>query len=180
MSLSLYRLQRASKNILKANIYAGLNNMYAQQGRTGANLYADLAEQVFKDEASDTNYYNNILANGKWRGIMSNAHIGQTGWQSPEKNIMPKVERIPLIPGSDLGVTAEGTKTVWIKDASRMVLLEIFFLLLFLRSRFFSMISRTLSVPVITNIFSSCSPYFRSYPCSVKRALCFKAFCRVF
>lgn len=54
---------------------------------------------------------------------------------------------------------------------SRIVLLEIFFLLLILRSRFCSMISRTLSVPVITNIFSSCIPYFRSYPCSVMRAL---------
>lgn len=117
---------RASKNVLKANIYAGLNNMYAQQGRTVANLYVDLAEQVFKDEALDTNYYNNILANGKWRGIMSNAHIGQTGWQSPEKNIMPKVERIPLIPGSDLGVIAEGTKTVWIKDASIIDVLPTF------------------------------------------------------
>jgi len=58
---------RASKNVAKVNIYAGLNNLYAEQGRIAANLYADLAEQAFAEEARDTEYYNNELAGGKWR-----------------------------------------------------------------------------------------------------------------
>lgn len=104
---------RASKNVVKLNIYAGLNNLYAEQGRASANLYADLALQVFRDEASDTNYYNNELADGKWRGIMSNAHIGQTGWETPQNNIMPEVRRISVALGSEMGIAVEGDRAAY-------------------------------------------------------------------
>jgi hypothetical protein len=109
---------RGSKNVVKVNIYAGLNNLYAKQGRISANLYADLAEQVFRDEAQDTNYYNNALAGGKWRGIMSNAHIGQTGWETPERNIMPAVRRIPVNPGSEMGIAVEGTRSAYTESGT--------------------------------------------------------------
>ena len=82
-------------------------------GRITANLYANLVEQVFRDETNDTNYYNNQLADGKWKGIMSNAHIGQTGWETPQRNIMPTIHRIPVEPGSEMGIAVEGSKTVY-------------------------------------------------------------------
>lgn len=96
-------------NVLKINVYAGLNNLYARQGRATANVYADLVEYVFAEEAADTYYYNNELANGKWKGIMSDAHIGQTGWQTPPNNIMPEVERVAVEPGAEMGVAVEGS-----------------------------------------------------------------------
>src|SRR5690606_21294329 len=83
-----------------------------------SDLYADLAEQVFRDEAQDTNYYNNALAGGKWRGIMSNAHIGQTGWETPERNIMPAVRRIPVNPGSEMGIAVEGTRSAYTESGT--------------------------------------------------------------
>jgi hypothetical protein len=104
---------RASKNVVKVNIYAGLNNLYAAQGRASANLYADLAEQVFADEAADTHYYNTALAGGKWRGIMSNAHIGQKGWETPPANVMPEVQRVPVEPGSEMGIAVEGVRSAY-------------------------------------------------------------------
>jgi len=107
---------RASKNVVKLHIYAGLNNLYAAQGRSIANLYADLAEQVFQEEAADTAYYNNELAGGKWRGVMSNPHIGQTGWRTPEKNMMPPVKRIAVETGSEMGIGIEGSKTAIIVE----------------------------------------------------------------
>jgi len=109
---------RGAKNVVKVNIYAGLNNLYAEQGRAAANLYADLAEQAFADEAADTAYYNNALAGGKWRGIMSNAHIGQKGWETPPANIMPEVRRILLEPGAEMGIAAEGSRTAYTKDGA--------------------------------------------------------------
>ena len=107
---------RGSMNVLKLNIYAGLNDFYARQGRTKANLYADLTEYVFAREAADTFYYNNKLAKGKWKGIISDAHIGQTGWQTPEENIMPEVKRLAEEEGSAMGVAVEGSLHVRTKD----------------------------------------------------------------
>lgn len=109
---------RASKNVVKLNIYSGLNNLYATQGRASANLYADLSEQVFREEASDTKYYNSELADGKWRGIMSNAHIGQTGWQTPDNNIMPRLNRIPLVSGSEMGIAVEGSRDAYTQSGN--------------------------------------------------------------
>ena len=107
---------RGSKNVVKVNIY-GLNNLYAQQGRISANLYADLAEQVFRDEAQDTNYYNNALAGGKWRGIMSNAHIGQTGWETPERNIMRHAPH-PCKSWLGNGIAVEGTRSAYTESGT--------------------------------------------------------------
>ncbi|NMB39303.1 MAG: DNRLRE domain-containing protein [Firmicutes bacterium] len=117
---------RASKNVVKLNIYAGLNNLYVEQGRASANLYADLAEQVFRDEASDTKYYNNSLAGGKWRGIMSNAHIGQTGWETSQRNIMPQVRRIPVVSGSEMGIAVEGDRNAYTQPDSIVKTLPVF------------------------------------------------------
>ena len=104
---------RGSKNVLKLNVYTGLNYLYAKQGRAAANDYAELVEQTFRHEAADTDYYNQSLADGKWNGIMMNGHIGQTGWRIPEENIMPQVKRIRLGRGSDMGISIEGTAKVW-------------------------------------------------------------------
>lgn len=107
---------RGSMNVLKLNIYAALNNFYAHQGRTKANFYAELAGYIFTREAADTFYYNNKLAKGKWRGIIPGAHIGQTGWQPPEENLMPEVKRLVPEPGSAMGVAVEGSLHVRTKD----------------------------------------------------------------
>ncbi len=107
---------RGSMNVLKLNIYAGLNNFYARQERTKANVYADLTEYIFAEEAADTLYYNNKLAKGKWKGIMSDAHIGQTGWQTPGRNIMPEIKRLVVEAGAAMGVAVEGSLHVRTKD----------------------------------------------------------------
>jgi hypothetical protein len=107
---------RGSMNVLKLNIYAAMNNFYARQGRKKANIYADLTEYVFAEEAADTFYYNNKLAKGKWKGIMADAHIGQTGWQTPEQNIMPEVKRLLVDAGSVMGVALEESLHVRTKD----------------------------------------------------------------
>lgn len=109
---------RASKNVMRVNIYAGLNNLYSKQGRIIANLYADLTEKAFEELNQDTVYYNQTLADGKWNGIMSNAHIGQTEWRSPERNIMPDIQRLPVMNGSEMGIAVEGSEDVWLENGT--------------------------------------------------------------
>ncbi|MFW5982147.1 MAG: glycosyl hydrolase 115 family protein [Halanaerobiaceae bacterium] len=104
---------RASRNILKMHVYAGLNQLYAKQGRVIANDYAEMTRKTFQDEASDTEYYNKEMANGKWDGIMLQPHIGKSNWRGPQENTMPEVKEINVISGSKLGLALEGSCEVW-------------------------------------------------------------------
>ncbi|MCF0198933.1 MAG: glycosyl hydrolase 115 family protein, partial [Bacteroidaceae bacterium] len=48
-----------------------------------------LVEQFMEKDRRLSDYYNNTLAGGKWRGMMSDNHIGYTQWSIPEKNRNP-------------------------------------------------------------------------------------------
>src|SRR5690606_34785720 len=56
------------------------NKLFAKQGRKSANQYAEEVEKRFKQDAEIANYYNNIMANGKWKHMMDQTHIGYTYW----------------------------------------------------------------------------------------------------
>jgi hypothetical protein len=71
-----------------------LNRKYAKQGLAEANVLADKAEALFKKDAELSDYFNTKLANGKWNHFADQTHIGYTYWQQPNKNAMPKVERV--------------------------------------------------------------------------------------
>ncbi|HEX4851248.1 MAG TPA: hypothetical protein VFV08_10595, partial [Puia sp.] len=57
-----------------------------------ANAYADTVKLLFKRDQEISNYYNNVLANGKWHHMMDQTHIGYTYWQQPAENAMPDVK----------------------------------------------------------------------------------------
>lgn len=87
----VYYPSAASANVVKMQIYAGLNNLYYKRKSCLANLYAQLVEECKVKDNEMQNYYNNIISNGKWKGMMSSPHIGYTqwcpdGWQYPEVN----------------------------------------------------------------------------------------------
>ncbi|MCF0203492.1 MAG: glycosyl hydrolase 115 family protein, partial [Bacteroidaceae bacterium] len=48
-----------------------------------------LIEQLMEKDRRLTDHYNNSIAGGKWRGMMSDNHIGYTQWSIPEKNRNP-------------------------------------------------------------------------------------------
>ncbi len=89
------------------------NKLYAKQGRNSANSYAEEVERRFKQDAEITNYYNNILAGGKWKHMMDQTHIGYTYWQQPETNVMPQVQKIEVTDKANLGLSIEGSEKVW-------------------------------------------------------------------
>ncbi len=89
------------------------NKLFAKQGRKSANQYAEEVEKRFKQDTEITNYYNNIMANGKWKHMMDQTHIGYTYWQQPDSNTMPKVSRVELMNKSNLGISVEGSEGFW-------------------------------------------------------------------
>ena len=82
-----------------ANLYdmyysVAMNRHLAKMGDPEANDYADRVEQCFERDSLLTHYYNKVMSDGKWDGIMTQTHIGYTTWHAPQYNTMPKVERI--------------------------------------------------------------------------------------
>lgn len=84
----------ACANLNELYYTVALNRKYAKQGLAEANVLADKAEALFKKDAELSEYFNTRLANGKWNHFADQTHIGYTYWQQPNKNAMPKVERV--------------------------------------------------------------------------------------
>jgi hypothetical protein len=84
----------ACDNLNELYYTVALNRKYAKQGLAEANVLADKAEALFKKDAELSEYFNTKLANGKWNHFADQTHIGYTYWQQPNKNAMPKVERV--------------------------------------------------------------------------------------
>jgi len=58
-----------------------------------ANEFAKHASDAFKQDSVLVAEYH-MLNDGKWDGMMLQTHFGYAGWQQPEKNVMPEVERV--------------------------------------------------------------------------------------
>jgi Glycosyl hydrolase family 115/Gylcosyl hydrolase family 115 C-terminal domain len=102
----------ASANLNELYYVLAKNKLYAKQGRSLTNAMALKADSLFERDAKISYYYNNIMANGKWKHMMDQTHIGYTGWQQPEKNIMPKTYQID-VQKTALGLAIEGSENSW-------------------------------------------------------------------
>jgi len=69
----------ASTNIIRMQIYAGLNQYYASLFRKTANTYIPRVEECIKKDRELTNAYHSIKG-GKWNHMQSVYHIGYTQW----------------------------------------------------------------------------------------------------
>ncbi len=97
----------ALSNLYQLYYAVAWNRRLASAGDARANTFADLAEAAFRRDQALTDSYHRV-ANGKWDGMMSQTHIGYTGWQQPEIQTMPGITRIqardaakPLVFASD-------------------------------------------------------------------------------
>ncbi len=114
----------ACANLNELYVTVAKNRLYASQGRTEANLLADLAAALFEKDDALTRYYHEDLAGGKWNHMMSQTHIGYTYWQQPETNTMPSVQTVEPLAEADMGVAVEGSKAWWPADDADPVLPE--------------------------------------------------------
>ncbi|HEX3029724.1 MAG TPA: glycosyl hydrolase 115 family protein [Clostridia bacterium] len=74
----------ASANVRKMWIYKALNQKYAGFNPKSvlANSYATLMNQSVQTDKDMQSYYNNTMAGGKWKGMMSSPHVGYKTWDS--------------------------------------------------------------------------------------------------
>ena len=74
-------------------------------------------EVLMKKDQQLSDYYNNVLAGGKWKGMMMDNHIGYTQWSIPDKNRNPmtlgmKVEHPLNVPVSTTEIGIPDRKSV--------------------------------------------------------------------
>ena len=80
-----------------ANLYdmyyaQAMNNHLASKGDPDANVWAQRVENCFKRDSLLCNYYNKVMAGGKWDGMMTQKHIGYTSWNDNFRaDRMPRV-----------------------------------------------------------------------------------------
>jgi hypothetical protein len=68
---------------------------------------------LFKKDQDLSDYYNDVLAGGKWHHMMNQTHIGYTSWDPPRQNNMPEVTELTLPDTAEFGVAVEGSTDAW-------------------------------------------------------------------
>jgi len=114
----------ACANLNDLYVTVGKNRLYAKQGRSLTNTLARKAKELFIKDSLITQYYNNVLADGKWKHMMDQTHIGYTYWQEPPKNSMPEVKEISIPEKSEMGIAIEGAAEWWPDEKNEAVLPE--------------------------------------------------------
>jgi hypothetical protein len=104
---------KACAQLTDLYIAAAKNKLYAAQKRASTNDMAERVKALFKADAEMSQYYNKTMAGGKWNHIMDSAHIGWTKWDTPGKNIMPKITEINVPAEPNMGVAVEGSISAW-------------------------------------------------------------------
>ena len=83
-----------------ANLYdmyysQAMTQYTAKAGLPDANQWAEKVEKCFKRDAQLCQYYNKVMANGKWDGMMIQKHIGYTNWNDNfRQDMLPRTQRI--------------------------------------------------------------------------------------
>ncbi|SDP41608.1 Glycosyl hydrolase family 115 [Actinopolyspora xinjiangensis] len=126
--LVLYRV-KATANLYELREAEFTNIHYAEQGRARTNRLADVAEARFADDQAMSDYYNDELVGGKWKGFQTQPKIGygdvrrygpDAPWQQPQRDqralpdaIYPPVRRIELPATAEMGVAIDGSGSWW-------------------------------------------------------------------
>ncbi|MES2037078.1 MAG: glycosyl hydrolase 115 family protein [Pseudomonadota bacterium] len=109
---------KASAIVTEMYDMAGKNHLYARQGRSYANDYADKARALFKADADLQRQYDTELSHGKWQHFMDQAHIGYIHWDQPAANTMPLLYDLQPHNGADMGVAVEDIEPAWPQNAA--------------------------------------------------------------
>ncbi|OMD43361.1 glycosyl hydrolase 115 family protein [Paenibacillus odorifer] len=109
----------ASANVLKMQIYAGLNELYTGRGSVLANTYATLTHEAINRDKHLEQFYNNEISEGKWQGMMSSPHVGYIHWNA-EGWKYPEVSTLIPAKGSILIVDVEGTEQAYVAGTAKL------------------------------------------------------------
>lgn len=99
----------ASANVLQMQVYAGLSRLYAERGSVLANTYAGLTAEAIERDNRLEQTYNNGISGGKWRGMMSSAHVGYVNWDAAGWSY-PQAAAVVPVKGPFMIVDVQGTE----------------------------------------------------------------------
>ena len=92
--LVLFPVQ-AMSNLYEMYYSQAMNHYLYAQDDPEADRYADNVERCFARDAELCRQYNEDIAGGKWRGMMTQKHIGYTSWNDNfPANMLPEVKRV--------------------------------------------------------------------------------------
>ena len=109
----VYYPVKASAGVAEIYLASGRNNLYAKQGRVSANDYAARVRELFETDKKLSDYYNNSMAQGKWKNMMSDIHIGYVQWSMPQKSELPALDNVTPLDYPEMGVAVEGCEYAW-------------------------------------------------------------------
>ncbi len=104
---------KASGLVAEMNVAAGRNLLFARQGRQSTNAEANRVRELFRQDQALSDYYNKVLAGGKWDHLMDQPHLGQFTWEPPRINSMPAVSEILPADNDNYGVAIDGDVSAW-------------------------------------------------------------------
>lgn len=109
----------AGANVQLMNLYTAKNLFYAENGAAAAADYAHLVEQCIAYDKKLTDYYNEEMADGKWKGMMLSAHVcfenwNDEGWHYPETKEVAKTseDKLLVLPESGDSFVSDGEVTL--------------------------------------------------------------------
>ena len=92
--LILFPIQ-AMSNLYQMYYAQAMNLALYEANDPDCNEWADRVAQCFQRDAELCRYYNKVMAQGKWDGMMTQKHIGYTSWNDNfPADRMPKVQRL--------------------------------------------------------------------------------------
>ena len=96
-------------------VTAGMNALYAAQGRASASAKAAATRRLFDADTAMMGHFNRDLAGGKWNHFMDQAHLGYVDWADPPENSLRAIPLVdpPVPPVASLGVAVEGSRASW-------------------------------------------------------------------
>ncbi|PJJ07649.1 glycosyl hydrolase family 67 [Flavobacterium sp. 1] len=113
---------KASAVVAEIYLASDKNMLYAKQGRITANDFYKRVQDLFEEDKKMSDYYNDTMANGKWKNMMSDVHMGYKMWSMPKENSLPEIKQVTPLNEPTIGVAIEGNELSWPNTAEKAVL----------------------------------------------------------
>ena len=81
---------RASATVNEIYVTAGLNRIYAAQGRGSTNTSAERVRELFHADEALSRRFNEEIGGGRWRHFADQTHLGYTSWKDPPAMSCPR------------------------------------------------------------------------------------------
>lgn len=113
---------KACANLQQLYVAAGLNRLYARQGRAATNAEAARVRETFAEDGKLVAEYHS-LGGGKWNHLMDQIKLGYTIWQQPDIETMPAVAEVRPRHEPSMAVAIEGSEIAWPSTGARPAVL---------------------------------------------------------